>query len=133
MKKVKIYFDTSVISFLFADDSPDFKSITINFFENYSKEYDLYISEIVLLEINKNPDELLKTDMLNIIDKYNIQTLEYNLEIDEIAKKYILSKIIPERKIEDALHVAYTTYYEIDILLSWNFKHLANIKKEYEE
>jgi predicted nucleic acid-binding protein len=133
MKKVKIYFDTSVISFLFADDSPDFKSITINFFENYSKEYDLYISEIVLLEINKNTDELLKTDMLNIIDKYNIQTLEYNLEIDEIAKKYILSKIIPERKIEDALHVAYTTYYEIDILLSWNFKHLANIKKEYEE
>ena len=39
--------------------------------------------------------------------------------------------IIPEKKIEDALHIAYVTFYEIDILLSWNFRHLANIKKEH--
>ncbi len=47
-----------------------------------------------------------------------------------LANVYITDKIIPPRKIEDALHIAYSVVHEIDILLSWNFKHLANIKKE---
>ena len=131
MKKNKIYLDTSVISFLFADDAPDFKNITIDFFEKYINDYDLYISEIVILEINKNQNDTLKNDMMNVISKYNIKMLDYNEEINNIAKKYIENMIIPEKKIEDALHVAYVTFYEIDILLSWNFRHLANIKKEH--
>ena len=43
---------------------------------------------------------------------------------------YIEHKIIPERKIENALHIAICTVMNIDILLSWNYKHLANINKE---
>jgi hypothetical protein len=35
MEKLKIYLDTSIISFIFADDSPEFKNITIDFFEHY--------------------------------------------------------------------------------------------------
>ncbi|MBI4723317.1 MAG: hypothetical protein HY769_10070 [Candidatus Stahlbacteria bacterium] len=31
---------------------------------------------------------------------------------------------------EDAMHIAIATINEIDILLSWNYKHLANINKE---
>ncbi|OHD19560.1 MAG: hypothetical protein A2086_14425 [Spirochaetes bacterium GWD1_27_9] len=130
MRKKKIYLDTSVISFIFADDSPDFKDITIDFFEHYSKDYELYISEIVILEINKNTSNDLKKAMLDTLKKYDIKELLYNEEIEIIAKTYLVNKIIPENKEEDALHVAYTTYYQIDILLSWNFRHLANIKKE---
>lgn len=131
MKKNKIYLDTSVISFLFADDSPDFENLTIDFFENYSNRFELYISEIVFLEINKNDNKELTDKMINAILKYNIKKLDYNQEVENIAKNYLNNKIIPEKKIEDALHIAYATYYEIDILLSWNFKHLANINKEH--
>ena len=38
MKKLKIYLDTSVINFLFADDVPEFRKITEDFFENYVKK-----------------------------------------------------------------------------------------------
>lgn len=38
MKKLKIYLDTSVINFLFADDVPEFQKITEDFFENYVKK-----------------------------------------------------------------------------------------------
>jgi len=31
---------------------------------------------------------------------------------------------------DDAVHVAFATYYEFDVLLSWNFKHMANIMKQ---
>lgn len=59
MKKPKIYLDTSVINFLFADDTPDFKKVTIDFFENYFSEYEVYISDVVLLEINIHKETLI--------------------------------------------------------------------------
>ena len=37
---------------------------------------------------------------------------------------------IPAAQREDALHVAYATVHGLDILLSWNFKHLANVRRE---
>jgi hypothetical protein len=41
---IKVYLDTSVINFLFADDPPEKKEITIDFFENFirtKKESDI--------------------------------------------------------------------------------------------
>ncbi|NLO18933.1 MAG: type II toxin-antitoxin system VapC family toxin [Ignavibacteria bacterium] len=55
-RKLKIYLDTSVINFLFADDAPEKKEITIDFFENYLSDYDVYISSIVLAEIDRTTD-----------------------------------------------------------------------------
>ena len=130
MRRNKIYLDTSIISFIYTDDAPGFRDLTRDFFENSPSEYDLFISEVVILEITKTTDEVLKAKMLEAIHKYNIAKLEYDETIDEIAEMYLATGIIPEKKIEDALHIAYTTYYEIDILLSWNFRHLANFKKE---
>jgi len=37
MKRLRIYLDTSVINFLFADDAPDFRRVTVAFFERYSQ------------------------------------------------------------------------------------------------
>ena len=51
-------------------------------------------------------------------------------EIAFLAETYMENGIIPRKKIADAFHVAYSTVFEMDILLSWNFKHLANIKKK---
>ena len=59
MKKLKIYLDTSVINFLFADDVPEFKKITEDFFENYVKKgkYIVYVSNVVIAEIEKTRDK----------------------------------------------------------------------------
>jgi hypothetical protein len=43
---------------------------------------------------------------------------------------YLDTSVINFLFADDALHLAYATYYEFDILLSWNFKHLANIRKQ---
>jgi hypothetical protein len=132
MKKPKIYLDTSVINFLFADDAPDFKRITIDFFENYFVHYEVYISDIVLLEINKTNDDVKKQELLQVIDDYPFIILEVQRDkrILHLSELYIKEKVIPEKKTEDAKHIAICTVFELDILLSWNFKHLANIHKE---
>ncbi len=130
-RKLKIYLDTSVINFLFAEDTPEKKEITIDFFENYLLEYDVFISDIVLFEINKTPNEEKRNLLLNAIKHYKIEIFsEIPDLINDIANMYVSKKIIPSNKFEDALHLAYATYFEFDILLSWNFKHLANIRKQ---
>lgn len=132
MKKLKIYLDTSVINFIFADDAPDFKEITITFFENYFDDFEVFISEIVLIEIQKTKNEVKKNQLLGVVKKYPFKILEIgnNEDIKVLSDLYIKEKIIPINKIEDALHIAIAVFYEMDILLSWNFKHLANIKKQ---
>ena len=134
MKKVKIYLDTSVINFLFADDVPEFRKITEEFFAKFVKPkyYEVYVSSIVFMEIGKTTNETLKEQLLQAIRYYELRELadDKTDEIKYLANLYITEKIIPHKKIEDALHIAFAVVNEIDILLSWNFKHLANIKKE---
>lgn len=132
MKKLKIYLDTSVINFLFADDAPDLKSVTEDFFNNYveKSKFIVYISDIVIKEIEKTKDEIKRDKLLKIVSKYQLKILELNKDADVLAEFYVKEGIIPEKKIEDAQHIAIATINLMDILLSWNFKHLANIKKQ---
>jgi predicted nucleic acid-binding protein len=130
----KLYLDTSVINFLFADDSPELKSITSDFFKNFIETgiYDCFVSEYVLLEINKTTDQIKKEKLLSIIEDYPISLLEITQEkeIEFLADEYLSKYIIPQNKKLDALHVAVATVLKMDCLVSWNYKHLANINRE---
>ena len=130
-KKLKIYLDTSVINFLFSEQSPEKRDITIEFFEKYLEYYDVFISEVVVAEIQQTKNIEKRNILFSAIDKYKIEYYNsINDEISNLANVYIGKKVIPEKKFEDALHIAFSTYYEFDILLSWNFRHLANINKQ---
>ena len=132
MKKLRIYLDTSVINFLFADDAPDFKKATVEFFQSYCNNYELFISDVVIMEIDKDPDAEHRQKLISVIKDHPITVLgnETAEELQLLAQKYIKKGAIPKSKPDDALHVAYATIHEMDILLSWNFKHLANVNKE---
>lgn len=134
MKKLKIYLDTSVINFLFADDVPELKKVTEEFFELVRKQesFEVYISDVVINEISKTNDSEKKHRLLAVIKDYEITRLasDKDLEVGKLAEVYLDKGVVPRAKIEDALHIAYATVFEMDVLLSWNFKHLANIKKE---
>ena len=94
--------------------------------------YELYISDVVLLEVNKTADPAHRRKPLKVIDDISVQILA--LRDDAVLKKLISSyhkeKVVSLKKKEDALHIALATVHEMDILLSWNFKHLANIRKQ---
>ncbi len=132
MTKLKIYLDTSVINFLFADDVPDFRKITEDFFENYVKKgkYLVYVSDVVIAEIEKTKSGDKKLLLLEVIEKYSLRILVLDETSDALANVYLREKIIPPKKLEDAQHIAIATCNQMDILLSWNFKHLSNIQKQ---
>jgi predicted nucleic acid-binding protein len=127
MKKLRLYLETSVWNFYFADDSPDKKEITVDFFNN-AAHYEIYISEIVLLEIEK-AENAKKRDLLSLIAEKRPIMLELNQEILSLAGEYLTDGVIPENKREDAIHAAVASFYEIDALISWNYRHLANLIK----
>lgn len=136
MKKYKIYLDTSVINFLFADDAPEKMEITIDFFENFIKTgiYDTYVSDFVIAEILDTRDNSKKEKLLQVIEKYRISFIEISEQekVTSLANEYIQKGIIPEKKIADAFHIAICVLEQLDFLVSWNYKHMANVKKESE-
>ncbi|MBN2542502.1 PIN domain nuclease [bacterium] len=132
MKKLKIYLDTSVINFLYANDVPELKKITVEFFDCFvmKNKYKVYVSNVVIQEINKTKERLKRNKLLKVISKYNINIFTFTKESEKLADIYFKNKIVPISQIEDAYHIAISTCNSIDILLSWNFKHLPNIKKQ---
>ena len=129
--------DTSIINFLYETDSPELRKVTELFFENIvaKDRIETFISHIVIDEINKTKCSTKKDILIKTFDKYkNIKTLiaenEVINEIGFLGESYIKNGIIPEKKLADSLHIAYSTVFQMDILLSWNYKHLANINKE---
>jgi len=134
--RLRVYLDTSVPNFLYADDAPEKMEVTKDLFENFLKLsiYRSFISPVVIAEIEETKDIRKKSNLLNVLKSYPIELLDYDEseenEIQELADKYIERKIIPEKKIADAFHIAICVVKGIDYLVSWNYKHLANINKE---
>lgn len=52
-----------------------------------------------------------------------------NKEVVNLAQRYISEGVFPENKIEDSVHASVASFFEMDALISWNLKHLANIRK----
>jgi len=129
MKKLKLYLETSVWNFYFADDSPEKKEITLHFFERVEHgEYEIFISNIVFREFAKASDE--KRMLLSkLISRYQPKELDLNDEIIQLAAKYLLEGVLPEKAAEDSKHAAVASVHEMDALISWNLKQLANFKR----
>jgi predicted nucleic acid-binding protein len=133
-QRFKIYLDTSVINFLFADDAPELKVYTEDFFENFVRTaiYETYASAFVIDEIQQTKDEQKKKTLLNVVEEYQIELLPVTnvTELENLAQQYIFHGVIPPKKLYDAYHIACSVLHQIDYLVSWNFKHLANVNRE---
>jgi predicted nucleic acid-binding protein len=121
---VKIYLDTSVISALFDERTPERMGCTKSAWELLS-DYDVYLSETVIDELN-DALEPLRNKMLDVVDSFTVLPISESAVF--LANEYIKQRIFPEKYRDDALHVAIASTNGIGILLSWNFTHLVKIK-----
>ena len=128
MKKTKLYLDTSVPSFLFADDSPEKRQATIQFWNNLKLGlYEIMISDVLLTEISKC-EPPLNQELEDKLTEIVLEIVSVNEDVFSLAKKYIDEGIIPQTYQDDALHIALAAYNEADALISWNFKHMVKLK-----
>jgi predicted nucleic acid-binding protein len=126
MKKLRVYLDTSVIGGCFDDE---FKHWSNGLFEDFKTGLFLpVISSITSFEIEKGAPAFVKEKYLLLFD-YNVEIIKLTKEADELAEKYIKKGIISSNYLEDALHIAIATIANIDVLVSWNFKHIVHYDK----
>lgn len=114
-----------MISALFDDRNPERKALTESFF-NEIHNYEVYISELTMVEIDRTPDPELRQKMNKTIAGY--RTLAPTDEIEGLAKKYVENDAVPPSYPEDAYHIAIAVWNEMDYLLSWNFRHITRNK-----
>jgi len=126
--KPKVYIETSVISYLTARLSRDLiiaghQQITQEWWELRKRDFDLYVSQLVIKEVSRGDEEASKKRLSALQD---IPLLQFNDEVTDFAQKIVSEKIMPSRYAEDAIHVAIATIHKIDYLLTWNCNHIAN-------
>jgi predicted nucleic acid-binding protein len=126
--KPTVYVETTVLSFYW-DDRPDSahrRAVTREWWRTEQKRYDVYTSYFVLAEVS-NPVYPNWEKVRQLADQ--IRVLEVVDEIEGIVKAYMDNQLMPQGYAGDAAHLAMASYHEVDYLLTWNCRHLANANK----
>lgn len=120
-----LYLDTSVPSAYYDSRDPKRQELTREFWPKLL-EYRVYISSLVLEELENVLEPGLKAMLLSLVDGFEILGLDD--EVLALAGKYIAEGIIPAKYEGDACHIALASVNDIDYLISWNFRHLVKVK-----
>ncbi len=122
MKKLKVYIDTSVIGGYFDDE---FNVDTKLFFDEILHgEYNLVISDLTERELVNAPERVrnLFRDL-----KIDYEVIAVSQESIDLAMNYINEKVVGQTSMDDCIHIATATIHKLDLLISWNFKHIVNV------
>ena len=123
--KQRIYIDTSVVGGYFDEE---FKNDTIPLFERLEKgEIIFVVSDLLDLELINAPQKV--RDLLHNFSTDKFNRIELTEEAIKLADTYIAEKVVGKTSLEDCRHIAMATIDKVDVLASWNFKHIVNLDK----
>ena len=122
---MKVYLDTSVLSALFDARNPERQELTKEFFSRID-EHEVFISELTRVEIEETPDEELRDKMRGVIA--DVHVLPSQEAVEQLSGEYVKQGAVSEKYPEDAYHIAAAVVNDLDIVLSWNFRHIVRRK-----
>lgn len=123
--KQRIYIDTSVVGGYFDEE---FMESTQKLFERLDKNEILFvISDLLELELIDAPTHVRELLYQYSGDKF--ERVSLTEEIISLADTYIASGVVGKTSLEDCRHIALATVYKVDVLASWNFRHIVNLDR----
>ena len=128
-KKLRVYCETSFWSYLNGHPTPLAhiavkQAATLQWWQNESTNCEGYISEHVIRETRDGDVSLAK---LRLESMSGAQMLDGATdEVTRLAKLLISEHAVPEKEVTDAYHIATAAVYNMDVLLTWNCRHMAN-------
>ncbi|MBI5198658.1 MAG: PIN domain protein [Nitrospirae bacterium] len=123
--KFRVYIDTSVIGGCFDDEFGKYSNLLLNDFILGKKI--AIVSNLTLKELKEAPENVRKK--FDEIPKECIEFVGLTEEAEGLAQKYIEDGVISPNHLLDAEHIAIATVEKVDIVVSWNFKHIVNVLK----
>jgi hypothetical protein len=125
---VRLYFDTSVLGALTDHEDRRRVTLTRQLLQSIAGgEHEEIVSNIVQEELERAPADVRQTIVSDI------RTVEFELAVEDAESRalfaeYLAERIVPARFRNDLRHVAVATVAGVDALVSWNFRHLVNLK-----
>jgi hypothetical protein len=105
----------------------EFEIATHKLFEEVRKgEYNVAISNITEGELLNAPARVRA--LLNDL-QIDYEVLELTDEAVNLALEYVRNDVVGQASYDDCLHIAIATVSKLDMVVSWNFKHIVNIKR----
>lgn len=125
MKIQRVYLDTSVIG---GYHDNEFKLWSQGLFRDFELgNFKVVISELVASEIEDAPENV--QDVFTELLTYGYEWIEMNKSAYVLADKYQKRKILTPKYYNDGMHIALATLAEVDVVVSWNFKHIVHLDK----
>jgi hypothetical protein len=125
MKKQRIYTDTSVIG---GCCDAEFKHWSLGLLKDFQLGvYSLILSVLIEAEIMVAPDEV-KNKYIDF-RQCATEVLELSREAIDLADEYLNRGILSDNYRDDARHIALAVTAQVDLLVSWNYKHVVHFDK----
>jgi predicted nucleic acid-binding protein len=119
----RIYIDTSIVGGYF---DKEFEAETRALFERLQKkEVAFVVSDLLRQELLGAPRQVQ-----NLLERYDSTCFEAAIltqEAKDLADHYLAEKVVGKTCLEDCQHIAIATISKVDVLASWNFKHIVNL------
>jgi len=121
-KKLSLYLDTSVIGGYYDKEFEHETSMLLNSIKD--GRYNAFISDLTQQELLKSPEKVK-----SLLDDLKYHLIEVSPECEYLANEYIKENVVGATSKDDCVHIATATINNIDVLVSWNFKHIVNIQR----
>ena len=123
--KQRVYIDTSVVGGYFDEE---FKEATVALFQRLeNNEIVFVISDLLDLELLAAPIHV--REMLHNYTPDKFERVALTEDAVKLADAYIIEKVVGKTSLEDCRHIALATINRVDVLASWNFKHIVNLDR----
>ena len=123
--KQRIYIDTSIVGGYFDEE---FKEATVKLFERLeNNEVIFVVSDLLDIELINAPQQVREHLLKYSADKF--ERIELTEEAAFLADTYIKAKVVGKTSLEDCRHIALATINKVDVLASWNFRHIVNLDR----
>ena len=125
---MRIYIESTIPSYVVARPARDLlqaarQQLTRDWWDLKREKHDLFASQVVLDEIASGDAEIAR-QRLELVSQ--IKLLDLTDDAKALTKDILRSGVLPPEADRDAAHIALATVHEIDILLSWNCRRIAN-------
>jgi predicted nucleic acid-binding protein len=126
--KPRVYVETSVISYLTARPSRDLnvaarQQSSMDLWESQAR-YELVVSDLVL-------SESLAGDVLAARARRawleHLFVLPVDSAAQQVADALVARGALPANAYADALHIGIAASHEVEVIASWNFRHIASV------
>lgn len=120
-----LYLDTSVIGGYF---DAEFKVDTRALWRLRAAGRFIFVSSIVAGRETMGAPKRVRSLMRTTFPQRDL--LPLSEAADGLAAAYLAQEVVSRRYADDAFHVAVCSLARIEYLVSWNFRHLANVRRE---